>query len=194
MNNASTVLAPDAAARPVSTSRRGFLQLTGAVAGSLLLPELVAAANHRERCISLDCRHVGETLRVVYWAPDEGYIAESMAEISQVFRDRRDDSIKPIDPRLIDQLYLIDAALKPRAPLNIISGYRSPRSNAMLRQNHRGVARNSYHMYGRAADMRAPGISTGNLRRAAAMLKAGGVGYYPHSRFIHIDTGPVRSW
>ena len=81
-----------------------------------------------------------------------------------------------------------------RKPMHILSGYRSPATHAMLRRHNRGVAKDSYHLYGKAADIRMPGRSSSEIRRAAMSLQAGGVGYYPRSRFVHVDTGPVRTW
>ncbi|MGF1527148.1 MAG: YcbK family protein [Candidatus Competibacterales bacterium] len=176
-----------------SPRRRGILQGIGAAGLVALCPDVIKAAA-RDRWVAFHCPRLGETLRVVYWTPTEGYVPESMEEISQVFRDHYDDSAIPIDPRLIDQLFALQMALQPRMPIHITSGYRSPATNARLRRRNRRVAPNSFHMYGRAVDLRLEDIPVQRLHRAALALKAGGVGYYPRAAFIHMDTGPVRHW
>jgi uncharacterized protein YcbK (DUF882 family) len=99
-----------------------------------------------------------------------------------------------MDPKLIDQLFVLRQKLDTNQPFQIISGYRSPKSNAMLRSNGRGVARRSLHMTGQAIDIRVSGRSLSQVRLAALSLSAGGVGYYPKSQFVHLDTGRVRRW
>ncbi len=173
-------------------NRRGFLAGVAALSTGLLCPDLVKAATRRERILTLYNPHLGETLRTVYWTPSEGYISESMGQISHAFRDRHDNSTMAIDPLLIDQLFFIQGQIGARQPFHLFSGYRSPRTNARLRQNSSRVARNSYHMRGQAADIHFPNHSTAVIRRVAVSLNAGGVGHY--SRFVHVDTGPVRTW
>jgi uncharacterized protein YcbK (DUF882 family) len=109
-------------------------------------------------------------------------------------RDFRTGEIKPVDPNLLDLLHRIVINVDPHAPISIISGYRSPRTNAALRKITTGVARKSLHMQGRAIDIRIPGYRTSAIRRLAIQLKSGGVGYYPKSDFVHLDTGPVKAW
>jgi uncharacterized protein YcbK (DUF882 family) len=109
-------------------------------------------------------------------------------------RDHRTDEIKPVDPNLLDLLHRIVMEIRPRASINIISGYRSPRTNAALRKVTTGVARKSLHMQGRAIDIRIPGYQTTALRQLAIDLQSGGVGYYAISDFVHLDTGPVKVW
>jgi uncharacterized protein YcbK (DUF882 family) len=133
-------------------------------------------------------------IRMVYWTPSDGYIPESMHEISQVMRDRHDGSMKKIDQKLLDQIYALQLKLQPKQPIHILCGYRSPATNAQLRRNRRGVAKDSLHMRGQAADIRMPDRDFNQLHRAALSLEAGGVGRYRRSRFIHLDTGPVRNW
>ncbi|OEU72273.1 MAG: hypothetical protein BA869_04605 [Desulfuromonadales bacterium C00003107] len=148
----------------------------------------------RERSLSLFNTHTGESLQsVVYWT-DGDYLPEALTEINFLLRDHRTDQIKPMDPKLFDLLHTLSNKLDNRKPFQIISGYRSPESNRKLRQANSGVAKKSFHLAGQAADIRLPNRNLAQLRRAALNLRAGGVGYYPQSGFIHVDTGPRRSW
>ena len=124
------------------------------------------------------------------------YIPEALEDIDYISRDYRTNEIKKIHPQLLNYLYAISTSLKlsGRNPFHIISGYRSPKTNAKLRRKNKGVARNSYHVKGKAIDIRLPRYRTSALRKAAMRLRMGGVGYYPKSHFIHIDTGKVRFW
>ncbi len=175
-------------------NRRDFLSGIAAISAGLLCPDVVKAATQRDRTLVMYCPHLGEMFRTVYWTPRDGYISESMAQITHAFRDRHDNSMTPIDPRLIDQLFFIQQRIAPREPLHLFSGYRSPTTNARLRRSSSRVARNSFHMKGQAADIHLPRHATATIRKAALSLKAGGVGFYPGSRFVHIDSGPVRAW
>lgn len=176
-------------------SRRGFLKAASLVAaGAMFGPELVKAATSRERIFTAYNPNTGEMVRSVYWVPDEGYIQDSIDQISRFMRDHHNGNVKPIDPNLIDQLFTMQMKLQPSEPMHLLCGYRSPGTNARLRRRSRGVAKNSYHIRGRAADIRMPGCSTRDMFRAAQELHAGGVGYYSRSRFIHMDSGPVRTW
>ena len=175
--------------------RRGFLKLAAVSLGTLVTSPLLAkTATTKERTISFHNARTNESLKTVYWTPREGYIRDSLHEISRILRDHRTGQIKIFDPALIDQMYILKLKMDYRKPLHIVSGYRSPATNAMLRRRNRAVAKNSFHMYGKAVDIRLPGHNIGTLYRAAVSLKAGGVGYYPRSNFIHIDTGPIRTW
>lgn len=173
-------------------NRRHFLRLTAAGMG--LLATAPAFALDRERALSFYCTHTSETLRLVYWTPTEGYLRESLQEVNYAFRDHYNGLVKRIDKHLLDLLYALRLKLQPRQPINILCGYRSPQTNAMLRRHHSGVAKNSFHMYGQAVDIRMPGHSLTDLHRAAVSLKMGGVGLYRRSDFVHVDTGPVRYW
>jgi uncharacterized protein YcbK (DUF882 family) len=180
--------------RPSTTqlSRRRFLLCT--TAGLGLTVAGPALALNKERCLSLYAPNTGETLRLVYWTPTEGYINESIQEISYLLRDHRNDLVKRFDSKLLDALFGLQLKLEPRQPIHTLSGYRSPQTNAMLRSRSRAVAKNSYHMRGQAVDIRMPDRDFNTLHHAALAMEAGGVGRYRHSRFIHIDTGPVRRW
>ncbi|WP_221249863.1 YcbK family protein [Desulfuromonas versatilis] len=178
--------------------RRRFLKLGLAAAAGLALPVTTWARLPEfklpERTLSLYNIHTGETLRkAVYWA--EGvYVPETLAEINHLLRDHRSNKVKKIDPRLCDLLFALRRRLEEKDPVHIISGYRSPETNAQLRKASSGVAKHSLHMEGKAADISLPGRDLGILRKAALGLKVGGVGYYPKSGFVHVDTGKVRSW
>jgi uncharacterized protein YcbK (DUF882 family) len=179
-------------------NRRTFLKAGLACMAGLALPlpsfaQLTGPAD-RERSLSLYNTHTSESLQsVVYWA-DGDYLPEALSDINFLLRDHRTDRIKPIDPKLFDLLHTLSNKLENRKPFQIISGYRSPESNRQLRQTSSGVAKKSFHLAGQAADIRLPGRNLSQLRRAALNLRAGGVGYYPQSNFIHVDTGPRRSW
>lgn len=176
-------------------SRRGFLKAASLVAaGAMFGPNLAKAAMTRDRIFTAYNPNTGEMVRTVYWIPGEGYIQDSIAQISRFMRDHHNGNVKDIDPKLVDQLYAMQMKLEPTEPMHVICGYRSPSTNARLRRRSRGVAKNSYHIRGKAADIRVPGRGTREMYRAALDMQAGGVGYYPRSRFIHMDSGPVRTW
>ena len=173
--------------------RRRFLGLTAAAAGCLVAPAVTRAAATPERALSFYNVHTGESLRRVYWAGGR-YVDGALAEIDHLLRDFRTGEIKPIDRDLLDLLHRVNAILETEQPFTVISGYRSPETNAMLAGRNRGVARNSYHVHGMAIDLRVPERATADIRRVALDLAGGGVGYYPKSDFVHLDTGPVRRW
>ncbi len=180
------------------TSRRSFLKLgVAALAGATLpIPALARVLDSigPERSLSFYNTHTGEELRrVVYWA-DGAYIPDTLNDINFILRDHRRDEVKPIDPGLLDLLSSLHRKLQVRSPIHIVCGYRSPATNQELRSHSRGVAKKSLHMSGKAIDLRIPGISLAQVRKAAVSLKAGGVGYYPKSDFVHLDTGLVRTW
>lgn len=146
-----------------------------------------------ERSLFLYNIYTGEKLRADYWSNGE-YVTDALTEINHIFRDHFTETIKAIDTDLLDLLFSLKEKLNISEPFHIISGYRTPQTNARLRKRSRGVAKNSLHMYGKAVDIRVPGYSTKTLRLSAVELKGGGVGYYPRSRFVHIDVGEVRYW
>ena len=181
------------------TSRRGLLTAgLGFAAAATLLPKSLLAApmGAPERAISLLNLHTGESVRTVYWA-DGTYQPEGLASINKVLRDFRTGDVHPIDPQLMDlanEVRRLTGATNK--PLHIISGYRSPKTNGMLHNAsaRSGVATRSLHMDGKALDIRIPGVDLSYLHKAAVSLKEGGVGYYPKSDFVHVDTGRVRYW
>ena len=154
---------------------------------------LKSQANGAERVLSLAQQHTGETLQVVYKANGE-FVPENLSRINWVMRDWRSGRIKPIDPALLDLLWDLQRKLETRGTIEILSGYRTPETNAMLRRTREGVAKNSFHMKGQAIDLNIAGRSVRQIRKAAMALHRGGVGYYPISNFVHVDTGAPRTW
>lgn len=159
-----------------------------------LLPSQAAdAKNYGAWRVSLHQAHTGEKFSGVYRVGDK-YLPEAFEQLNYMLRDFRTGEVFPMDPRVLDIVSIIQSKIGRKAPLEVLSGYRSPRTNAMLSKASTGVAKNSFHMYGQAMDIRMPGYGTGQLRNVARGLRAGGVGYYPKSNFVHVDTGKVRSW
>lgn len=176
--------------------RRSFLRLgLGAIAAaSVLAPEeSEALIRMPPRKIALYNTHTGETARIEYWSKGR-YSRDAMREINRVLRDHRTGAVHSIDPHVVDVVYQVDRMLGGKGPIHVISGYRSPETNEYLRESSDGVAQFSYHMRGQAIDLCIPGRPLRQLRLAALRLRAGGVGYYPDSGFVHVDTGPVRRW
>jgi len=147
----------------------------------------------KERSLSLFNPHTKERFEGIYWC-DGDYVSNALNNINHIMRDIRTNDVKPIDTHLLDLIFSISIKLKPEAPFRVISGYRSPKTNTLLRKRGNGAAKKSYHIKGQAVDIRLPGYRTSVLRRSAYELKKGGVGYYPKRRFVHIDVGPVRYW
>jgi uncharacterized protein YcbK (DUF882 family) len=175
-------------------NRRKFLSLGTAAAATLIVRPGFAKANAPlERSLGFYNTHTDETLRTVYWAEGR-YQPDGLREINRILRDYRTGEVHAMDERLLDLLYALKARTGRRDKFHVISGYRSPATNAMLNARSSGVARHSYHMKGMAIDIRLPGYDLKNLHQAALALKAGGVGCYPASNFIHVDVGPVRRW
>jgi uncharacterized protein YcbK (DUF882 family) len=147
------------------------------------------------RRLSFRNTHTGEATDVVYWSNGH-YLPDALAQIDQVLRDHRTNDVKAIDRRVLDLLFELRVRLKTDAPFQVISGYRSPESNAYLRGRsaNSGVASMSQHMLGKACDVRLSGLEIEAIRDAALAMKRGGVGYYPASDFVHVDVGRVRRW
>lgn len=145
------------------------------------------------RTLRLRHLHTGERLGVEYFA-DGRYEPQALAEINRVLRDFRTGEVAPIDPTLLDLLHAVAGLTGTAQPFEIVSAYRSPATNAQLREHSRGVARGSLHLKGQAIDVRLADVELATLRRAALTLRGGGVGYYPGSNFVHVDTGRVRTW
>ncbi len=138
--------------------------------------------------------HTGEKLDVSYFSKGR-YSPAALKDISYLFRDHRTGAVKNIDPRLLDYLYGISLKLETRSsPFHIISGYRTPETNAMLSRESGNVAKNSLHIQGKAVDIRLPDRRISAVRRVAVSLKKGGVGYYPSANFVHVDVGDIRCW
>lgn len=180
-------------------SRRGFLAYGMlAVASAVILPheKAFAAVNSAlsvERSLSFHNLHTGEKLSTTYWRNGK-YRHTALADINYFFRDYRTGDIKKIDTGLLDLLFALHNQVGSTEPFQLISGYRSPKTNAMLAKRSRGVAKHSQHLLGRAADIRLPECGLACLHKAAVELRKGGVGYYPASDFIHVDVGRVRYW
>lgn len=165
---------------------------------STVAPSAIARASFSlpeqgERILRLQSIHTGEQVSATYWA-DGSYVTEELVAINRVLRDHRSNEVAIMDTRLYDLLYNLQQQVDKDGAYQVISGYRSPASNAKLRKNSGGVAKRSLHMQGKAIDIRLPGVELKHLRQAALNLKAGGVGYYPKSGFIHVDTGRPRFW
>jgi uncharacterized protein YcbK (DUF882 family) len=176
-------------------SRRNLLR--GALSGAAVLvaPRLQAAVNPpaAERHLKFYNLHTGEKLTATFWAEGQ-YVPEELAAIDHHLRDFRTGEAEHIDTDLLERLYGLQKHFGRHDTFHVISGYRSPKTNAALRSHSSGVAKRSLHMQGRAIDIRLPGVDTWTLRQAAFAQKAGGVGYYAKSDFIHIDTGRTRFW
>lgn len=179
----------------LDANRRKLLALGGAALGAALLPTSAFAtlSTPRPRILTLNNLNTGETIKAEFF-DGRGYIQDELARLNHFFRDYRANKVKTIDPQLFDQLFRLQGLLGTRKPVQLISGYRSPVTNNNLRAHSRGVAKNSYHTKGQAMDFHIEGIALSNVRKAALAMGAGGVGYYPRSNFVHIDTGPVRNW
>ena len=185
------------AAAAYSADRRGFIKhgLLFSAALGFWTPALARADEpvKKGRTMCLTNLHTSESFRGEYWYDGE-YLPDAFSEIKTVLRDYRNNQKFPIDPRLMDILFVIQNRLKNSTPFNVFSGYRSPATNAMLRETTNGVARGSLHMQGQAIDVNLPGTRLSTLQKAAIHLKSGGVGYYPASDFVHVDTGRARNW
>lgn len=145
------------------------------------------------RSLNMVSQRTGERLNTVYWIEGE-YIPEALEEVNRLMRDWRTGTTIDIDPRNIDILAASHRLLDTDTPYLLLSGYRTPKTNAMLRSRSRSVARNSLHMKGQAADIRVAGRSTSQISRAAISISAGGVGKYSRANFVHIDSGATRVW
>jgi uncharacterized protein YcbK (DUF882 family) len=194
---------PTGSEEPNLVSRRRFLGVTAAAAAAALLPTRTmasalpsAGAGAPDRVLSFFNTHTGERLTTAYCCAGE-YQPEALQAIDYILRDFRANEIKAIDPTLLDLLHELGGTLDADQPFHIISGYRSAKTNALLRARggaHTGVASGSLHMVGKAIDIRVPRVRLDHLREAARSLQRGGVGYYPASDFVHVDTGRVRYW
>jgi uncharacterized protein YcbK (DUF882 family) len=148
----------------------------------------------KEHHLRLYNTHTGARIDILYRRGDL-YLSDALAKLDHFLRDHRTGDVRPFDPRLYDILSDLTASVgQPGAEIDIVCGYRTLSTNQTLRAHTTGVAKNSLHMQAEAIDLRMPGIETLKLRKAALALARGGVGYYPHSDFIHVDVGRVRQW
>lgn len=180
-----------------SISRRGLL---GAFAATAITaaPTFSNAAGFLRgggdiRRLRMYSGRTGESIDTIYWIEGD-YIKDAIKEINHFMRDWRTDGVKQIDFRTIDIMAASHNLLDANEPYMMLSGYRSPQTNNMLRSRSRGVAKNSLHMKGQAADLRLGSRSVGQIAKAASACRAGGVGRYSRSNFVHMDCGPVRTW
>ena len=180
-----------------ATTRRRFLSGAAGVAACLLAPRALSAAARargeaRPRALAFANLHTGEHLEVAYRERGE-YLPDALSRLDRLLRDHRSGEVHPIDPALFDLLSDLREAMGGSV-FEVISGYRSPATNRMLRAQGGGVAETSLHLVGKAIDVRLRGVETAALRRAALGLARGGVGHYPGPDFVHLDTGRVRFW
>jgi len=178
--------------------RRHFLKQAATlgaagVTASLLSPVASAAPAQGERTLRVYNIHTGETVTSTFWAEGQ-YLEDGLQALDFLVRDHRTDMAMAMQKQLYQNMYQLQTLFDSHEPLYVISGYRAPASNSSLREHSAGVAEHSLHMQGRAIDIRIPGVSHRHLHRAALAMQSGGVGYYPKSGFIHIDTGRVRHW
>ncbi|MFB2593471.1 YcbK family protein [Paracoccus sp. p4-l81] len=164
------------AAAPTATNAFGILRGAGDI-----------------RRIRMYSGRTGESIDTIYWIEGK-YVKEALNEINYFMRDWRNNQVKGIDPRTVDIAAASHRLMGTNEPYMMLSGYRSPQTNSMLRSQMRGVARNSLHIRGQAADLRLKSRSVNQIYRAAASCNAGGVGKYSGSNFVHMDCGPIRHW
>jgi uncharacterized protein YcbK (DUF882 family) len=175
-------------------SRRNFIATSGVLAAAgAITPAFANIVPAASRSLGFDCLHTGERLTVEYWAQGS-YLPDALSEVNKALRDFRTGDVHPIDPRLLDLLFKLRTDLDSRESFQVISGYRSPQTNAHLHEQSAGVATHSLHMKGMAIDIRLGGRTLSDIRLAALSLRGGGVGFYPQSDFVHVDVGPVRRW
>lgn len=175
-------------------ARRRFLTWgLAAAAATLPMPAWAGSLGNGKRRLSFVNLHTGEKLTAAYWSGGK-YQKNAIKDINHLLRDFRTGDIHPIDLRLLDLLHVLNRSVKSKSPYQVISGYRSPATNARLASHSHGVARRSYHMKGMAIDIALEDRKLADLHRAAMALEAGGVGFYPKPGFVHVDVGPVRSW
>ena len=181
-------------ARHHPLTRRRLLTLGSAATLATCLPRTAyAVPRPAVKSLAFHNLHTGERVEAAYWRAGS-YVVEARAEIDTVLRDFRTGDIAPIDPRLLDLLHALRQRLDTDAPFHVISGYRSPATNAALAAKSGGVAKKSLHMQGMAIDIRLPGRDLKAVWREARGMRRGGVGLYAKSDFVHLDVGRVRYW
>ncbi len=173
--------------------RRQFCASLVGACGLLIAPNSWSMAQPEAKTLNLFSLHTGERLTGVFWQQGD-YHHSGLQQISHLMRDHRTDDQIGMDYRLLELLFRLDQNLGGDNEFHIISAYRSPKTNAMLNQRSSGVAKKSLHMRGMAVDIRVPGIALERLRESALALRAGGVGFYRKSEFVHLDIGAVRQW
>lgn len=183
------------ATKPCDDRRRFVSRSLGLAAGLCVAGQAPAVIlrSETDRTLAFHNLHTNEDLECCYWSGGS-YDPVALEDINYVLRDHRADEVEEIDLELLDLLTRVRRELDTRRPFHVISGYRSPRTNAKLRTKSKGVAKKSLHMRGKAIDVRLPGVALADLRQVGLDLKAGGVGYYPASSFVHLDVGRPRFW
>ncbi len=181
-------------AKSVNISRRGFLQKSAFVAGAAMMSqsELLASVGEK-KVLKLHNVKMNKTFYAPFFERNY-YKLSGLFEINKAFVDYRQREITRVDVKLVNLLYDIKQSIGDDSQFNIVSGYRSERTNSMLRRSRKGVAKNSFHTKGQAVDIYVPHVSLRKVRDIAIGLGQGGVGYYPGSNFVHVDVGPVRTW
>jgi uncharacterized protein YcbK (DUF882 family) len=175
------------------SSRRDFMFSLAAAVPALAVPRQLFGASAETRALSFTHLHTGERLEAEYFSSGT-YQLDAVSAINHLLRDFRTGEVHAIDQNLLDLLHGLSTVTGTRQPYQVISGYRSPATNQLLRQRSEGVAAHSLHMEGQAIDIRLADVPLGHLREAALSIRRGGVGYYPASNFVHVDTGRVRTW
>ena len=199
-----------------SRNRRGFLRTMAgaglALAGGMALgprsavastllpplpgtrPEAPAQLSYDVRELSFEAEHTGESLMKVPYFENGQYVSDALEAVKHIMRDHRNDKEHEIDPILLDILTVVRTRLGTNSPVRIVSAYRSPQTNEMLAAQGAGVAKNSYHLHGQAVDIRMDDRTTRQIHQVALNLAAGGVAIYGSSDFVHVDSGPFRTW
>jgi uncharacterized protein YcbK (DUF882 family) len=175
----------------MTLDRRGLIGGSLAAFGATLFGSPVLAA--APRSLSVLNLHTGEALKATYW-DGGGYVPDALGALNKVLRDHRTGEVHTMAPNLFDLITALNQRLETNQTVQVISGYRSPQSNAAMHAKSSGVAAHSLHMEGEAMDIRIGGVALDHLRDAALALKIGGVGFYPSSNFVHVDIGRVRRW
>jgi uncharacterized protein YcbK (DUF882 family) len=176
-------------------SRRAALTGAMSIAATAAVTPLCAwaAAPGALRRINIYSPRTDERLDAIYYVQGQ-YVPDVMQRLNNILRDVRSDEARTMDPRLIDLMAAAQRLIGYDRPFSVISGYRTQRTNDMLRRRSGGVAKKSYHVKGMAADLRMEGVSVDLLQKAGKHIGVGGVGIYTKSNFVHLDSGPVRSW
>ena len=156
-------------------------------------PAFAVQVAELSRSLSFRHMHTDEQVTTIYKARGR-YIPNGVAQINHILRDWRTDETVAIDPKLLDMIWDLQKILGSRAPVDIVSGYRTQETNEMLASTNPGVAEHSQHLLGKALDFRLADRTLDKIRKVAVVLRRGGVGYYPRSGFVHVDTGRVRAW
>lgn len=185
----------------INHHRRKILSLGAAALGISMFPQTLLAAKPmpqnsakaNSRTLYVKALNLNETLKSTYFDGND-YVPEELDKLNHLFRDRRSEEVLEMDPKVFDQLYQLQSYFGHDKAIAMICGYRSPVTNEKLKVSNSGVADKSYHISGQAVDFYIEGVPLKMVQEAALALKAGGVGYYPKSNFVHVDTGPVRFW